>query len=191
MNTNMPIIKKNRFILRDISTKDYQDLFEFGSDMENTRFVTWGPYNTVDEAYNSINMIIIDRISQGLPVGYAIVDPKLDKMIGMIDYHSYYENENCGEIGFILNKHYWNKGIISEALKEMIKLGFSYLNFSKILIGHIDINLACKRVIEKSDFKYEYTKFNAVVDKETKETRNIIYYSMYKEDYERGILKWQ
>ncbi|MGM9971980.1 MAG: GNAT family N-acetyltransferase [Anaeroplasmataceae bacterium] len=191
MATSLPTIKNNRYILRDISIRDYMDLFEFGSDFENTKYVTWGPYQMPEEAYNSINLMIMDRIKQGLPVGYAIVCPKTKKMIGMIDFHTYYPNTNCAEVGFILHKAYWNRGIMTSALKDLIRVGFEKIGFNKILIGHIDINLACQKVIEKCDFKYESRKYNAILDKLTYEPRDIIYYSLYKEDYERGILKWQ
>lgn len=191
MISNLPAVKTNKFILRDLNVRDYLDLYQIGSDYENTRYVSWGPFSSESEAYNFINKIIIDRINQGLHVGYSIVDSRTNKMIGMIDFHTYYPSINCAEVGFILNKMYWNKGYITKALKELIKIGFEYMGLNKILIGHMEENEASRRVIEKCDFKYERTEYNAITDKETKMLSNIIYYSIFKEDYERGMLKWQ
>lgn len=191
MSNDLPIIKINRYILRKLEISDYLDVYEYGSDSLTTRFLSWGPYVDITDAYESVKFILNNRDIKGYCCVYAIVDSKINKMIGSIDFHTYDPYFNSGEIGYVLSRDYWNRGIITEAVKKIISLGFELLNFDKIIIGHTDVNFQSKRVIEKCDFHYDYTLYGKGLDKYNNEIRNIIYYSIDKIDYERGILKWQ
>ena len=190
MSINMPTIKLGKYSLREIKIDDYIDFYEIGNSLENTRYITWGPFNNVMESYYFLNERL-NSISPNMPNDYVIIDNSLNKVIGQIGYHTYYPSTNCAELGFIINKEYSGLGIMTKCLKKMIDLGFEYLNYNKILVGHMDNNIASKRVIEKCDFKYEGLSLNIFYDKVDGTPHNVIYYSIYKEDYERGMLKWQ
>ncbi len=191
MQVNMPFIRSNLFILRDICPADYLDYFEVGKDFETTKYLTWGPLTKPIEAMWLIENINMIRPIEGLPIGYAIVDPRTNKMIGTIDFHTYYSGQNAAEIGFCLHKNYWNRGIISKALRQMIIVGFEHLKLDKIIVGHVRENIGCRNVVLKNDFRYERVVINGFKDKESDTYKDIIYYSIYRYEYERGILKWQ
>lgn len=189
MNLQMPVIRRSRYILRDILPSDYLDLYAYGKDEETTRYVTWGPLTNAMQALWNIENIFYKRPQSGAPVGYAIIEPKEGKMIGQVDFHTINHRKKCGELGFILHKDYWNRGIMTSVVKDMIQLGFEYLGLNKILIGHVRENIASQRVIFKSGFSYESMKRFAFEDKYTKQLHDILYYSIYKHDYESGYLK--
>lgn len=192
MDLNMPVIKSSRYILRDIRESDFMDLYEYGKDFETTKYVSWGPFtNSMQALYNIENIFLKRPMEKRVPIGYAIVDPKTSKMIGQIDYHTINHQTKTGEIGFILNKEYWNQGIMTSVVKIMIKLGFDFLGLDKIIIGHVRENIASEHVIKKCDFKYEYTSYGAFKDKENGYYHDALYYSIFKNEYERGNLKWQ
>lgn len=191
MKLTMPVVKNSRFILRDIEASDYLDYFDVGKDAITTKYLSWGPFKRPQEALWVIENINFRRTLDGLPVGYAIVDPKTKKMIGTVDFHTYYSYQNAAEIGFCLHKDYWNKGLITRILREMIILGFEHLELSKIIIGHVKENIASERVILKNGFKYERTVYNGFTDKEDNTLHDIVYYSIYQYEYQRGSLIWQ
>lgn len=186
MKNFMPVIKTKQFSLRDITVDDYFDYYLIGSSFNNTRYLTWGPFENPAQAKLAIESMYLPRPMLGLPVGYAIVDNKTNEMIGIIEYHTYFYEQNAAELGFLLREDYHNKGIMSRALSIMIDLGFNHLDLDKIIVGHVDINEACKRLISKTKFSYEYTRYCAFTTKDTNELRNITYYSLYKNEYERG-----
>lgn len=180
---HMPKVIIGDYMLRTIKKRDYRDLFEYGKDKEVTKFLNWGPMVLSIEAKRSIKDIFYPRIKSGLPIGYAIIDTKKNKMIGTVDFHSKAEGENIAEIGYVLHKDYWGKGIMTQAVKELIKLGFSYLNYEKIIIKHLSKNIGSQRVIEKSGFKfikkeaYTLKKRNLVI------SDDMLIYEITKEDY--------
>lgn len=181
MKNYLPEVKIGKILLRDIVEADYLDYFEIGYDFETTKNLNWGPFNNPQEALWVIREIFLKRPLNGIPVGYAIVLG--GKMIGMIDFHTYFQNDNAGEIGFILNRRYWNKGIMKRCLKEMIQLGFYHLNLDKIIIGHKYDNEASKRVILSCNFKYEGQKIVNLKGIDT----IAYYYALYRYEFEGGL----
>ncbi|BCR35977.1 GNAT family N-acetyltransferase [Mariniplasma anaerobium] len=180
---HMPKVLFGEYMLRTLKTKDYRDLFEYGKDPEVTKFLNWGPMVLSIEAKRSIKEIFYPRVKNGLPVGYAIIDINKNKMIGTVDFHSVISDQNTAEIGYVIHKDYWGKGIMTQAVKELIKLGFTYLNYDKIIIKHLSKNIGSQRVIEKSGFKYikkePYTlkKINSIIEDD------MLIYEITKEDY--------
>lgn len=150
-----PTIYFEDYLLRAIEIKDGRDMFEYGKDLETVKYLSWGPYSDVTEAFLSIKEFFLKRPERGLPVGYAIVELSTGKMIGTIDFHTIV-SEGVVEAGFCLNKAYWNKGIMSKALHKLLEVGFYYYGFNKIIIGHANQNHQSQRVIEKNNFVFDY-----------------------------------
>ena len=185
MKTNLPVVKSKRIILREITLDDYLDYFFIGSSVSTTKYLTWGPFEEPKDAYHMLYKFYIHRQDVGLPPAYAICDKRSGEMIGLIEYHTYLPMQNCAELGFLLREDWQGIGIMKEALDIMIDLGFNYLDLDKIVVGHVDLNINCKKLIAKCGFKYEYSKYGGFTTKDTQEVRNILYYSMYKNEYER------
>lgn len=150
-----PVIYFDHYMLRDIELKDANDMFIYGSDLEVVKFLSWGPYMDITEAYGSIKRYFLERPNRGLPVGYAIIDLETNQMIGTVDFHTIVE-EGVVEAGYCLNKNYWNKGVMTKALRKLLEVGFYYHGYKKVIIGHADTNIGSKRVIEKNNFIFDY-----------------------------------
>ena len=56
------------------------------------------------------------------------------------------------EIGYFLGEPYWNKGIMSRAVKLICEYGFRELDIVRIDTGVFEYNLASQRVLEKCGF---------------------------------------
>jgi [ribosomal protein S5]-alanine N-acetyltransferase len=149
----MPVIDFDQYRLRTIKMSDAKDMFDYGKRSEVTRFLSWGPFTDIRDAKRSIRRIFFPRLKEGLPIGYAIVDLKRSKMIGTIDFHSKIDSGDGAEIGFVIHPDYWNKGIVTRALSELIQIGFSYLGYERVIVRHLKANVSSRRVIEKTGFR--------------------------------------
>lgn len=180
---HMPVIIIDDIMLRSITQKDALDMFDYGRNHHVVRFLSWGPFGTPKEAKVSIRNIFLPRIKLGLPTGYAIVDLNTSKMIGTIDFHSKIKDENGAEIGFVLHPDYWNRGIMTKALKKMIEVGFDHLGYDYIRIRHLGQNIASQKVIAKSIFKLKHVE-PFIIEKSTHVINDDMYtYEITKEDY--------
>lgn len=181
MKTTLPDLKLGRYNLRTICEEDYLDYYEIGRSPETVRHLSWGPFQNPKEALWTIRELFLKRPDYGIPAGYAIIDTQEDyKMIGMIDFHTYYQPINTAEIGYILHHDYWNMGVMTRCVKEMMRIGFEYLELDKIMIGHTLANQASKQVILKCGFHYEY---QTMLDMKN-EQKIAMYYSLYRYEYE-------
>ncbi len=180
---HMPDVYLESFYLRTISKSDAKDMFEYGKDPLVTAFLNWGPFTQLSEAKKSITKIFYPRLRDGLPIGYAIIDLETSKMIGTIDFHSKIKGEQGAEIGFALNRNYWNKGIMTEAVTAMIHIGFEHLGYEFIRIKHLKKNGASRKVIEKNGFKFVKEE-PYILEKASGTIKDeLLTYELFKEDY--------
>ncbi len=143
---SVPTIDCGDFILREFRYEDYNDLYEYGKDEETVKYVIWGPYAKIDDAIWSLENKFLNRLENGLPNGFAIVWKENNKMIGTCDTPVWYEDTNYVEIGYIINKDYWGRGIVTKACNEVIKYSFNVLKVDGITICHLPENIGSKRV---------------------------------------------
>ena len=59
------------------------------------------------------------------------------------------------EITYLIDKHFWGKGLATEAAHETVRLGFEKYEFPRIVAVINPENMASVRVAEKIGMKYE------------------------------------
>ncbi len=79
------------------------------------------------------------------------------------------------EVGYVLDKPYWNLGLATEVAQASLRYGFEFLNLEKIVAVANPKNFASRRVMEKVGMKYEKDAFYYRTD--------VVYYSISKSDY--------
>lgn len=82
------------------------------------------------------------------------------KLIGSISVE---KNDNDAEIGYMILDDYANKGIATEAVKQICPIAFKTLSLERITAYVFQPNIASTRVLQKNGFKYNGTIQNAVV----------------------------
>ena len=65
------------------------------------------------------------------------------------------EETNTGEIGYIFDYDYCNKGYCTESTKALIDIGFNTLKLESISADIVEGNNSSKRVLEKLGFKLD------------------------------------
>lgn len=78
------------------------------------------------------------------------------------------------EIGYWLAEEYWGKGIMPEAINQMVAYGFNNLDIVRIFARIYGTNKASQKVIEKANFKLE-GKFEKTIFKNNEFLDELIY----------------
>jgi ribosomal-protein-alanine N-acetyltransferase len=182
LKLNVPVIETSRLILRPIKIEDAQDLFDYASDEEVVRLLSWPKHENVQRSETSIRDHFLTRPERGIPEAYAIILKQNNKMIGTVDVHTV-RFEDVGEIGYVLNKDYHNQGLMSEALIAALPIWFHHCGFRRLEIMHNETNIGSRRVIEKAGFIQEgiYRKLRSEKDGMY---YDFPFYGMLKEDLE-------
>jgi RimJ/RimL family protein N-acetyltransferase len=63
----------------------------------------------------------------------------------------------------MLHNDYSNKGIGTEAVKQICSIAFKVLSLEQITANVFQPNIASIRVLQKNDFKYKVTIPNAII----------------------------
>ena len=144
-------LDSNRITLRKFNKEDAADIFEIGSDAETVKYLTWGPYTKPEEAHNTIFNFYLSR--HGI---YAIELKAEKKCIGCIDIRITPEHEKA-TFGYMLNRHYWGNGYMTEALNAIFSLCFNKLKLNRVEAMHYTPNQGSGRVMQKCGMQFEGT----------------------------------
>lgn len=89
-------------------------------------------------------------------------------------------HRKSAECGYWLAEKYWGKGIIPEAIRQVVELGFKTLEINRIFARPFSFNKASQRVLEKAGFKQEATLRNACF--KNGKFCDELYYTIFKPD---------
>lgn len=170
----MEILITDRLILRPWNINDSKDLFEYAkTDLVGPR-AGWKPHKTEEESKETI--LFFNKTKEVL----AVVLKSENKVIGSIGLHSAFPDKNLKdlnqrELGYVLNPNYWGHEYMKEAALAIIDYGFEEMNLDIIWCAHHSTNNNSKRVIEKLNFTYKFTKMDYLKHFNNKEV-SILYY---------------
>ncbi|MCM3410387.1 GNAT family N-acetyltransferase [Metabacillus litoralis] len=177
----LPSFETNRLIIRKININDLDDIYEFSSDPKVAHHMTWEVNKTKEETLHNFVSIVIEKYKTGQSADWAIVHKESNKVIGTCSFVDWSNNNQKAEIGYVLNRNYWGQGLVSEAIKEVIKFGFETLELNRIEGGCDTDNIGSEKVMLKAGFKYEGTlRKNEYIKGEFRDTK---VYSIIKEDF--------
>ena len=149
----MKTLETERLILRNWEEKDLDDFYEYAKVPGVGEMAGW-PHHESKEVTQSILKDFIEKDEV-----YALVLKENNKVIGSLGIHKKKKDENYKaniqrEIGYVLSKDYWGRGLMPEAVKAAIKYAFEELNVDVLWCGHFVSNNQSRRVIEKCGFKF-------------------------------------
>ena len=152
----MPTLETERLILRPLRMSDARDLFAYASDPEVSRHVLWETHRTITDSRLFLRAAI-RQYRQGLPGSFAITLRDSGRMIGTIGFMWVNVDHKSAEVGYSLSRDYWNRGIMTEALRRVVEFGFDELRLNRIEAQHEISNPASGRVMEHGGMRYEGT----------------------------------
>lgn len=149
-------LRTKRLLLRRFTPEDAEEMFHhWAKDERVTRFLTWTPHaspeatkkvlSAWEKEYESLNYY-----------QWGIVWE--DKLIGAVSAVRVQEQSEWIELGYCLGTEYWNRGIMTEAVKAVIAFFFDSVGANRICIEHAVQNPASGRVAEKCGMTFEGTK---------------------------------
>lgn len=87
-----------------------------------------------------------------------------DKIVGSISVEQKQDVYRLdGELGYFLLDDYWNKGVMTEAVRQMCTIAFTKLGLNRISANVFQPNVASQKVLLKNGFIQEGTMKRAVI----------------------------
>ena len=177
INVGTKTIETKRLILRKLEISDLEQVYNnWCSDPKVSKYVTWDMHKNIEQTKEYINFKL-DLYKKDYRFDWVVVIKETNEVIGEIDAVKQSLNYNLVELGYCYGSKYWNNGYATEALSAVIKYLKEVALVEKVTACHISTNPASGRVMQKAGMKYDATLKEYVVDKNTKERADLVYYS--------------
>ena len=146
-----PILETERLLLRRVDHNDVNEIFALRSDPETMKYIPRPLLKNTEEALAHIDTIDT-KIESNEGINWAITLKDNPKLIGIIGHYRIKPEHFRAEIGYMLLPEYSGKGIISEAINEVIKYGFQVMKLHSIEAIIAPENHGSAKVLEKNNF---------------------------------------
>ena len=154
-DNKLPEVETERLYLRQRLVSDAKDIFAYASLPEVTWPAGFPPAESVEaEAYYLENIMPKRWSEKKIPAGYGICPKGSNRVIGSIDFNKRHADDVL-EMGYLLHPDYWGQGLVPEAARALLEVGFTLLNLHKIEIECYAYNKASQRIAEKLGFTLE------------------------------------
>ena len=146
------VLYTERLTLRPFRPSDVEDLYAYASVDGVGQMAGWLPHRTMTDSAE-----ILASFIQGKKT-FAIENN--GKCIGSVGIELYNEEANpaydtlrCREIGYVLSKDYWGRGIMPEAVQAVLAYLFREVGLDAVFCGNFLHNTRSARVQEKCGFR--------------------------------------
>lgn len=145
----------HRLVLRLFEDKDLNDFYEYAKVDGVGEAAGWTHHANIEESKAILQHFITEHRT------FALTEKASGKVIGSLGIEKSedvfckdYGDKNINELGYVLSKDYWGAGLMTEAVKAVIKFVFDEWNLDAVTCSHFIENDRSRRVIEKCGFRY-------------------------------------
>ncbi len=146
-------IRTPRLALRDFVETDWRAVHEYASDLEVVRDMIWGPNTEAQTREFLAGALEQQRKAPRLRYGLAIEFE--GRLVGGCRIEIQDEAKREADLGYVMNRAFWKRGIATEAARGLLKFGFGELKLHRIWATCDPGNAASIRVLEKIGMQRE------------------------------------
>jgi ribosomal-protein-alanine N-acetyltransferase len=151
--TRFPTLETERLLLREIRHSDANDLFEVFSDPVAMQYYGSPAHTSPDDTHAWIDRVQARYAAREALRWGVTLKSSDDQLIGTCSLHHF--GPGRAETGYDLNRAYWGRGIMTEAMRAVLTYVFDVLELHRVE-AMIDIqNEASKALLLKLGFTYE------------------------------------
>ena len=178
--SKMQVLETERLILRKFLPRDADDMYEYSSNPETTKFLTWLPHESLVYTKEYLRFII-KKYKTGEFLDWGITLKSNGKFIGTCGFTSVDFENSRAEIGYVLNPSYQKNGYAVEAVKRVLDYSFYDLEFNRVEAKVMEGNEPSISLLKKIGMRHEGTFKKELYIKG--EFKNIMHFAICREEY--------
>lgn len=176
-------IETERLILRKFELTDVEGMYNnFARDEDVTRYITWPAHKNIEETNRIVQEYVKDSERDNY-YHWCMVLKETNEVIGSIGAPRMFEDLKLFEVGYVMGKSFWGRGIMTEAMKALLRFFFEEVGVNRIEARHDTKNPSSGKVMMKSGMKFE-----GIIRQSGKNNTGICdsaVYGILKEDYDK------
>lgn len=155
-NLSYPVMETERFIMRNLSIEDVDDIFEYYKDDEVTKYTQSEIHKNIEDTISTVEKLMSSN-SNKRGIAWCIEHKADEKVIGNIGIFAISQSGHKAEIGFTVSRKYWGQGYGTEMIQNALKYAIETVGINRIEATCKKENIASSRAMEKAGMKYEGT----------------------------------
>ncbi|MGE6150237.1 GNAT family N-acetyltransferase [Aeromonas media] len=151
--SDLPVLLTPRLLLRPLGVPDSADLFAIYGDPEVMRFVGEPPFPelaTVSQMLASVERLL----AVGESLEWGLVLRESGHLVGTCGLHSFETGLPQAELGCMLARSHWGRGLMGEALSAVMEYA-GELGIHTLLADIEPDNLPSQRLFRRLDFVWQ------------------------------------
>lgn len=161
---DLPEIETPRLLLRKLKPEDAADMFEYASDPEVARDVTWEPHRSIEDSRGFINSVL-QKYANKQTSEWGLVLKETGRLVGTCGFVWWKPEHARAEFGYALSSKYWGRGLMTEAAAAVMDFAFDKMKLHRLEARCIITNTASEKVMLKNGMKYEGLMRDVVYEK--------------------------
>lgn len=146
-------MKTTRLVIRELEASDADAVQRCAGDPQVVRYLPFGP-NTPDQTRTFLDRVLVAQ--QERPRRrYEMAVCQGDELVGCARISIGSPEHRQGDIGYMLCRELWGRGLMTEAAEAIIQFGFDSLGLHRIWATCGTENLASARVLDKLGMRRE------------------------------------
>jgi [ribosomal protein S5]-alanine N-acetyltransferase len=142
----------SRVALRALNSGDKESIFALFSDSEAMRYWSYPPYTELSQAEQRLEKDVAGvEKGEWLPWGVALGET----LIGTVTLHDLNPEQGRAELGYMLGRKYWGRGLAREAATLAIDHAFGTLGLRRLEADIDPRNVASAKLLERLGFQKE------------------------------------
>lgn len=180
-------LQTDRLILRRFTEDDADNLTDLNSDPEVMFFMSGGrpiPRSEIEQLVLPRFLSYYER-SDGYGF-YAAIEKATGTFLGWFHFRPHEgAPPDEPELGYRLKKSAWGKGFAAEGSRALIRKGFTEQGARRVVASTMVVNVASRRVMEKSGLRYVRTFFQDSPDKIPGDQHGDVEYALDRNQWEQ------
>jgi ribosomal-protein-alanine N-acetyltransferase len=177
-------VRGREVLLRYARPEDAEPLFRMASDVEMTRFFSWGPYSSQGQAADYIASLARKR-AEGERLEF-VIEHRDAGVIGVTGLSEFSLRDRRAVVGTWHGREWWGKGVNLQSKTLVLALAFAGLRLDRVTAWCSTDNGRSQTALERLGFVNEGVLRRWHVHHG--DPKDVISYSMLREEWQAGEL---
>jgi ribosomal-protein-alanine N-acetyltransferase len=148
------VLRTERLLLRQITEADGAGLFGIFADDKVTKHYAWDTFT--DEAQgHELAARTAEQLRERRAIRWGLVIADAPDIIGTCGYTRWNQENHFAMLGYDLARPYWHRGLMSEAVAAVVRVGFEQMELHRIEATVLTGNIASARLLQRAGFQRE------------------------------------
>ena len=181
-------VETERLVLRRFTVADADSLVDLDADPDVMRFINGGTPTPLDVITDDILPAFLDYYERFAGYGFwAAIEKSTGEFLGWFHFRPPQGGRpDEPELGYRLRKSAWGNGYATEGSRALIRKGFTELGVARVFASTMAVNVASRRVMEKSALTLVRTFHEPWADVIDGAEHGEVEYALLRADWEQG-----